>query len=125
VTLKQMVAFVRQVAQRALARGQPFDAGIMMQRDDGGIAIMMLPLIASKDEAEVAEHISGFLEENGITHYVYMSKMTRSTKNLYIYAAGRDGDRLTQRLEVNKGQLTEHPHEGVHRFQELFPRTLH
>lgn len=125
LTLEQMVKFVRQVAEVALAEKRPFDAGVLVQASDYRLCVLMTPTVSSEEEVELALGITDFLEEHAAFSYVYMTKLNKRTRDIFIYAADREGERITKRLKVDKGQLSELPHEGVHRFLELFPRTFH
>ena len=125
LTLEQMVKFVRDVADVALAEKRPFDAGIMVQADDRRLCVLMTPTIKGDEEQDLARAMTEFIEEHEADAYVYMSALTRRTRDIFIYAAARDGKRIAKRWAVNKGRITEHPHEETHCFMELFPRTLH
>ena len=123
LTLEQMLRFVRDVADAALADKRPFEAGVMVQRADNHLCVLMFDQGVKEDE--LAQAMTEFIEENGADTYVYMSALTRRTRDIFIYAAAREGERVAKRWAVSKGLITEHPHEEVHRFLELFPRTLH
>lgn len=127
LSLEQMVEFVRKVAEAALAEKRPIDAGCLVQGADGRLAVLMTPGVRAEGEGaeDLASAIGEFLEEHGVVNYCFMTQMNRRTRNIFIFAADREGERIARRLKVAKGQITELPHEEFHRFLELFPRTLH
>jgi hypothetical protein len=123
LTLEEMVKFVREVADAALEEKRAFEAGVLVQRADNHLCVLMFDRSVKQDE--LARAMTEFIEENGADTYVYMSALTRRTQDIFIYAAARAGERVAKRWAVSKGLITEHPHEEVHRFLELFPKTLH
>jgi hypothetical protein len=125
LNLEQMVKFVREVAEAALAEKRPIDAGCLVQPAKGRLCVLMTPDVRENDEMTLAGRLTEFLEEHGVVSYVYMTKMSRRTRVIFVYAADREGERRCLRWDIIKGRLDESPHEGVHPFLELFRKTLH
>jgi hypothetical protein len=84
----------------------------------------MTPFDNTAEEEDVATGISTFLRYEQITSYCYMSAMTAGTTHVFVYAASRDGARLGRCFRITGKQLDEEPHESLHRFSDLFPRTM-